>query len=897
MSRRLIARKKAAHDDLKAAALANKYGGIMSSLLERFNITTNFEGLIQLLAKNLYPEPDVFVRELIQNAHDSIILRRELEPELDGRIDVEYDINARTITFRDNGIGMDQEDIKEFLAVIGSTGTGTARQQLQEQGKEAAYKLIGQFGIGMLSAFVVADKVVVRTRKLGAQEAFAWHNAGSASCELYADDKKQAGTEVVVIVGTSYTFMLDEKRLRDAIIKYCDFIPYRINLNGQGPVNVIEGPWHREYWSSEAEKEASYKLLLNRRYPDDVPLDVIPIEINEPFKARGALYISDRHVADINTTGVIDIFVRRMFIRANDNTFLPPWAKFVRGIIDSPDLPPTAARDNILRNHPSFEFMQKRLGELIVERLAYLSQKEPNKFKQINLWHHYHLKGMAYYYDDFFDQVAAMLLFETNKGLMSLQDYLTKNAPRPETENKAPIYYFAYHGAATQFYRLAGARGWVVINAGRRFDEELLEQYAKRYHRTVHLERLDATDDPELFQRLDRTDEERFRQLELDMEGHLHRLGLINVSVRMRRFAPSDLPAVIILTPETEAEEKLQRMVTQPWFMEAMEDVAREALEQSRRRPLYLSLNAANGLIQKLAKLDRRDEMVREVMVGIYNSAVLYSHNLLTQHNAEIIHSQFVLLFDRLITHREEMMSVQQSLEETRRQMIELRQRQAEVTAKQPDHILIFMITPFGDSYRPIEQAVRNVFERPPYCFEVRLARDYTHKPGLLDNVREHMIRAHGFIAEISELNPNVMFELGAAMLPDDGRPVFSLRSKDAHTAVPADLKEKLYVPYGSLTDPVEKLEADIRSAFERDGRPTHDGILALVAQRKKRFLSHTLLAGLRHTRLGPKNIEGLMKHYATVEDLLAAALPQVARAAGLQEYVITAIQGELKEQ
>jgi molecular chaperone HtpG len=313
------------------------------------------------------------------------------------------------------------------------------------------------------------------------------------------------------------------------------------------------------------------------KHNSGVPLDIIPIEINEPFKARGALYISDRHIPDVNTTGVIDIFVRRMFIRANDNTFLPPWAKFVRGIIDSPDLQPTAARDNIQRNHPSFEFLQKRLGELIVERLSYLAIQEPNKFKQIILWHHYHLKGMAYYYDDFFDQIAGLLLFETNKGLISLQDYLTKNAPRPETENKAPIYYFAYHGAAAQFYRLAGARGWVVINAGLRFEEELLEQYAQRNHHTVHLERLDATDDPELFQRLDRTDEERFRQFELDMEGHLHRLGLPNVLVRMRRFVPSDLPAVIILTPETEAEEKLQRMVTRPWFMEAMEDITKRS--------------------------------------------------------------------------------------------------------------------------------------------------------------------------------------------------------------------------------------------------------------------------------------------------------------------------------
>jgi hypothetical protein len=205
------------------------------------------------------------------------------------------------------------------------------------------------------------------------------------------------------------------------------------------------------------------------------------------------------------------------------------------------------------------------------------------------------------------------------------------------------------------------------------------------------------------------------------------------------------------------------------------------------------------------------------------------------------------------------------------------------------------MITPFDDVYRPIERAVRRIFERNPYFFEVRLARDYIHKPGLLDNVREHMLRAHAFIAEISQLNPNVMFELGAAMLPSDGRPVFSLRSTDARMDVPADLKEKLYVPYGSLSDPIEKLEEDIRSAFERDGRLIHEGIQALLTQRRKRFLSRTLLEGLR-ARLELKEIEGLMKQFRTIEDLLATPSSNIAHSSGLQEYIVLAIQGELKE-
>ncbi|HEY0079845.1 MAG TPA: ATP-binding protein [Pyrinomonadaceae bacterium] len=623
----------------------------MNNAPEKFKMETNFEGLIKLLAEHLYSEPDVFVRELVQNANDSIVRRREREPNLAGRIDITFDSHARRLVFRDNGIGMDRQDIKQFLAVIGSSGTSASRKQLAGEGT-SAFELIGQFGIGMLSAFVVAERVVVRTRKLDSDEAFAWHNSGSIDCELYADDKRDVGSEIIVTIAPDYTFMLDEERLRQSIVRYCDFIQFPISVNGRGAVNAVEAPWHRTIWPSDTARQEAYVDFLNRRYPD-IMLDVMPVEIDGKYTARGALFISDRHMPDINTTGVVDIFVRRMLIRADDTSLLPPWAKFVRGIVDTPDLQPTAARDQIQRNHPSFDFLQKRLGEIVVERLGYLAEFEPEKFARINLWHHYHLKGMAFYHDDFFERVGDLLIFETSRGPMSLRQYLGANAPREETRGRAPIYYFAYRGAATQFYRLAEARGWVVINAGYSFEEELLRKYTERHAEDVYLERLDATDDPELFLRLAPNDEERFRQLELDMEGHLYRSGVTNVRVQVRRFAPGDLPAVIIETPETEAERRLRDRLTSLTLTSALDDIAREAVEQSRRRPQFLSLNADNPLVAQLVVEDRRNPLMREIMLGVYHSALLYSHNLLTQNNAEAIHRHLVRLFEMVLGDRD----------------------------------------------------------------------------------------------------------------------------------------------------------------------------------------------------------------------------------------------------
>ena len=145
---------------------------------------------------------------------------------------------------------------------------------------------------------------------------------------------------------------------------------------------------------------------------------------------------------------------------------------------------------------------------------------------------------MAWVHDDFYRQVVELLLFRTNKGEMSLKEYLTKIAPNPTRNNKIPLYYFSNALGAAQAYKLADACGFVVINSGGRFEEELLEKYAGDNEPTVYLERLDATDNPALFHRLDTTAEVRFKQLEIDMEGMLRRSGVSNLYVQTRQFSP-----------------------------------------------------------------------------------------------------------------------------------------------------------------------------------------------------------------------------------------------------------------------------------------------------------------------------------------------------------------------
>jgi len=217
-------------------------------------------------------------------------------------------------------------------------------------------------------------------------------------------------------------------------------------------------------------------------------------------------------------------------------------------------------------------------------------------------------------------------------------------------------------------------------------------------------------------------------------------------------------------------------------------------------------------------------------------------------------------------------------------------------TTEQSEHIVILLMVGEGEKYRTLEQAVRRVFECPPYYFEVRSPSDYTYKPDRLENIREHINRAQGFIVEISELNPNIMFELGAVTLSERNRPIFPLRSQNATAEVIASFSNQIHITYSELNQSVEQLTSEIRHAFERDGRIVHEGINALLSHRQKRYLSCTLLKNLPRTRLNSDEISSLLKHYTTVEDLLAAEPTAVSRATGLQEYVISALRGGITD-
>jgi molecular chaperone HtpG len=855
-------------------------------------IKTDFKGLIELLAKNLYPQEDMFIRELIQNAHDSIVKRETIETEPPaGKINITVNRESRTITFEDNGVGMTAQEIEEYLATIGRSGTGEFRKHLQEKDRNKAQMLIGQFGIGILSAFVVAERLVVETCSVvDPPNGLRWSIEGGDPKWVIEPIKKDTpGTIVTVYLKHEHLKITNLEKLKSSVLKYADFLPFPIYINREGPVNTINAPWHRSY-STDEERKGEYMAWVDRRFPD-IPLEIIPVDLDSPYTIKGVLYISDRHIPDINMAGMVDIYQSRMFICEGDRNLLPLWAKFVRGVIDSPHLKPTAARDAVQQDNKVYKEIRKILGQLIIDAIKRIAREDPQRFYRLMKWHHYHIKGMALQFDDFFDAIADMVIFEINQKeadgrsfkMVTLRDYCNMQNITDERGRKI-IYYISEYGAASQFYRLCQARGIFAINAGLVFEEEFLRKYADKHSDEVVLERVDIAGGTVIFEPLTDAERQKYLEIEYSLRVKLRQaLPDQETIIQTERFLPSEIPAVLTQTKEREVGEKLKDLADNPMLSTEMREVIIEALgiQQHRLQPVVLHINANNPLINQLCREDFDNPLIQDVWMMVYNNAFLYSRQFLSIQNIEALYEQTIRALDSMLDLLKEVRQLNDRLSQFTEKAQEKR------SIYRTEHISLFVMMPFGKEYDLLEEALRKVLEGKDYYFQVILARDRTLHPKLFENVKRHMSLVHGFIADVSDLNPNVMLELGITMVDPEERPVIIFHRKGSQDT-PADLKDRIYVEYNlpSENSPnrTKELPEQLRRKFKQI-----DSIDKLLERRNKRYLSVTLLKQTFGQRITSDEATNLSKRFQTIEELENASDKEI-KEAGIDECIIPMI-------
>jgi molecular chaperone HtpG len=430
---------------------------------ESFSFQAEVVQILDLMVHSLYSNKEIFLRELISNASDAIdrlrleLLAKSEIPEAEGplRIRVSFDKDARTITVADNGIGMSRQEVIDHIGTIAKSGTREFLSALTgDQRKDAS--LIGQFGVGFYSAFIVADRVTLTTRRSGltAAEGVRWESDGRGAYTLEQADQAERGTTIVLHLRQGEEDLLSDYRLRGIIKKYSDHIslpilmPSEDDASEEAPVNQASALWARP--KSEL-TEQDYKDFYRHVTGDFTdPLAWVHSKIEGTYEYTLLLFIPSRAPFDLYMPQVsrgVKLHIRRVFILEDSGQLMPQYLRFVRGVIDSADLPLNVSRE-LLQGSRVVDNIRANATKKVLRLLADTAEKEPEKYAAF--WKEFGAvlkEGLA---EDFSnrDEIAKLLRFTSTKSASDEPDVSLAEYAGRMKEGQQKIYYLLAPGLA-----------------------------------------------------------------------------------------------------------------------------------------------------------------------------------------------------------------------------------------------------------------------------------------------------------------------------------------------------------------------------------------------------------------------------------------------------------------
>ena len=430
--------------------------------VERHDFGAEVGRLLDLVVHSLYSEREIFLRELVANAADATDRRRfesltnpALTPPEGAAVRIVPDKPGRTLTITDDGIGMDREELISNLGTIARSGTRAFGEKLAEAAPEQRVNLIGQFGVGFYSAFMVADRVEVTSRKAGGDTAWTWASDGRGAFTLAAGERDQAGTTIVLHMKADAEDYLDPARLETVVRKWADHvtIPVKIARDGED-IAANEGTalWRKARAEMKDDEYADFYRHLGLYF--DTPAATIHWRGEGTVEFYALLFIPGMKpfepAGEQERVSRVRLHVRRMFI-TDRAELLPPWLRFVQGVVDTEDLPLNVSRE-MLQSTPVLARIRRAVANRVITELK-TQAKDAEAYGRI--WENFGsiIKEGAWEDAEHRAEIAPLLRFASSsaEGLVSLPDYVSRMK-----EGQEAIYYLA--GDSTEALR--GSRPW-----------------------------------------------------------------------------------------------------------------------------------------------------------------------------------------------------------------------------------------------------------------------------------------------------------------------------------------------------------------------------------------------------------------------------------------------------
>ncbi len=394
--------------------------------------------LLEILVHSLYTEREIFLRELVSNASDALSKvqlitlteKKVLDKDTDLQIKISYDEEKRHIVIEDSGCGMSKDELLENLGTIANSGTLKFLQQAQSENKSAE-NLIGQFGVGFYSAFMVADRVELISRSWhDDSKAWQWSSDGGGQYEISPVDYKKRGTRVTVFLKEDAKEFCNDFRIESIIKKYSNYLPYPVKIKDK-IVNQVKAIWTQSKSEIKPDEYKEFYKQISQSQTD--PLHHLHFNIDAPIQYYALLYLPEsvgNEVLYSRESKNVALYAQKILIQSDNTNLLPPYLRFVQGIVDSEDIPLNVSRESIQKN-ALIEKIKSSLTLRVLKELQFLADQNVDKFRKI--WEPYGTMIKEGISSDFKNKGRLMELLRFNSSVsedstpdVSLKDYKSR---------------------------------------------------------------------------------------------------------------------------------------------------------------------------------------------------------------------------------------------------------------------------------------------------------------------------------------------------------------------------------------------------------------------------------------------------------------------------------------
>ena len=623
---------------------------------QKGDISVQTAHIFPIIKKWLYSEKDIFLRELVSNAADAVTKHRRLvslgqiEEDLTPyRITVKTDKLSKTLTIEDNGIGMTQEEVIKYLGNIALSGAMEFIKTYEGEGEEAQKNgIIGHFGLGFYSAFMVADVVEVETKSFTDAPALRWVCTAEGSYEVHPSDRTERGTAVILHVTEEELSYLEDYKMTDLLDKYCSFMPTEIYYesadaetqdtdteaeSSEGdtpteevqptPVNDVYPLWQKAPSECTPDEYKAFYRKVFRDYRD--PLFWIHINADYPLNFKGILFFPRLNHQYESVEGQVKLYYNQVFVADNIKEVIPEYLLMLKGVLDCPQLPLNVSR-SYLQNNTYVSKVAAHIVKKVADKLCSLCENERETYgavwESIRPFVEYACMRDRKFYDRAKD---ALLLQLTDGSTVTIPEYLEKAA-----EGHAnTIYYTTDKELQARYISLFEAQNIQVAVFEQVIDTQFA-QMMESYDPEVKYRRIDADLADALTQDAEEvTDNEALTTLFRKVSG------VEDMEVTYRTLKDNTLPAMLTLSEESRRMEEMMRMY---------------AMQSGGEMPTFplsytLVVNNTSPLVARLTELSTSDPDKADIMAGqIYRLSLLAQRKLTAEELNAFLTESFALL-------------------------------------------------------------------------------------------------------------------------------------------------------------------------------------------------------------------------------------------------------------